>query len=52
LAVLLFGLFVWRLKLHRQHHWATIPYLVVGGIFVVALVVQGYLGGAQVFSGM
>src|SRR5664280_2136857 len=52
LAVLLFGLFAWRLKLHRQHQWATIPYLVVGGIFVVALAVQGHLGGVQVFSGM
>lgn len=31
LAVLLFGLFAWRLKLHRQHQWATISYL-VGGV--------------------
>ena len=52
LAVLLFGLFARRLMLHRRHQWATIPYLIVGGIFVVALAVQGYLGGVQVFSGM
>jgi len=32
LAVLLFGLFAWRLKLHRQYQWATISYLVGGGI--------------------
>jgi uncharacterized membrane protein len=52
LAVLLFGLFAWRLSLQRQHRWATAPYLIVGMIFVAALVVQGYLGGRQVFSGM
>ena len=28
------------------------PTLIVGGLFIVALSVQGYLGGAQVFSGM
>jgi uncharacterized membrane protein len=49
LAVLLFGLFVWRLKLHRQQRWATTPYLIVGVIFIAALAYQGYLGGAQVF---
>jgi uncharacterized membrane protein len=52
LAALLFGLFVWRLKLHRQHRWATIPYLIVSIIFVAALAYQGHLGGLQVFSGM
>jgi uncharacterized membrane protein len=52
LAVLLFGLFAWRLKLHRQDRWATIPYLILGAVFVAALTYQGYLGGAQVFSGM
>jgi uncharacterized membrane protein len=52
LAVLLFGLFAWRLSLHRQRRWATIPYLIVGAIFVAALVAQGHLGGGQVFSGM
>jgi uncharacterized membrane protein len=52
LAVLLFGLFAWRLKIHRQKQWATIPYFITGAIFIVALVYQGYLGGQQVFSGM
>lgn len=52
LAVLLFGLFAWRLKLHRQHQWATTPYIIVGAVFVVALAYQGHLGGVQVFSGM
>jgi len=50
LAVLLFGLFAWRLKLHRQNGWATIPYLILGAIFIAALTYQGYLGGEQVFS--
>jgi len=52
LAALLFVLFAWRWKLHRQARWATISYLVVGVIFVAALVYQGHLGGEQVFSGM
>jgi len=52
LAVLLFGLFTWRRNLHRQHRWATAPYLIVGAAFVAALIVQGCLGGNQVFSGM
>jgi uncharacterized membrane protein len=52
LAVLLFGMFAWRLKLHRQGQWATITYLILGAVFVAALAYQGYLGGAQVFSGM
>jgi len=52
LAVLLLGLFAWRLKLHRQKQWAEIPYLITGIIFIAALVFQGHLGGQQVFSGM
>lgn len=51
-AVLLFGLFAWRFKLHRQQRWATTIYLIVGVIFVAALAYQGHLGGVQVFSGM
>ncbi len=50
LAVLLFGLFAWRLKLHRQNEWATVPYLILGAIFLAALMYQGYLGGEQVFN--
>jgi uncharacterized membrane protein len=52
LTVLLFGLFAWRLKLHRKQRWATTPYLSLGVIFVAALVYQGHLGGVQVFGGM
>lgn len=52
LAVLLFGLFAWRIKFQLQKKWVSIPYLVPGAIFIVALVYQGYLGGQQVFSGM
>jgi uncharacterized membrane protein len=52
LAVLLFGLFAWRLRLHRQQRRVTVPYLVAGVIFIAALVVQGHLGGQQVFGVM
>ncbi len=52
LAALLFGLFFWRLRLYRQGRYASVGYLVVGLLFVAALVVQGHLGGEQVFSGM
>ncbi len=52
LVGLLLGLFLWRLNLHRQRRTVTAPYLVAGGFLVVVLVVQGYLGGHQVFSGM
>jgi uncharacterized membrane protein len=52
LAFLLLALFAWRLKLHRQHRWASTPYLILGIIFVLALAYQGYLGGEHVFSGM
>ncbi len=47
LAVLLFGLFAWRLSLYRKQVWATTGYLILGVIFVAALVVQGHLGGDQ-----
>ena len=52
LAVLLLGLFAWRLRLRWQQRWATVPYLVAGIIFIAALVVQGHLGGQQVFGMM
>ena len=52
LAVLLIGLFLWRLKFHRERRWASVGYLIVGAIFALALAVQGHLGGEQVFSGM
>ena len=52
LALLLFGLFAWRLKLHRESKWATIAYLIVGAVFLAALIIQGHLGGTQTFSDM
>lgn len=52
LAALLIGLFAWRLKLQRRGQWASLAYLAAGVLFIGALVVQGHLGGAQVFSGM
>lgn len=52
LAVLLLGMIAWRSKLRKGQNWATVPYLLAGLLFVVALVFQGYLGGHQVFGGM
>jgi uncharacterized membrane protein len=52
LVVLLFGLFAWRSSLHRRQQWATPAYVAFGAFIVLALIVQGYLGGHQVFSGM
>ncbi|HJT24718.1 MAG TPA: DUF2231 domain-containing protein [bacterium] len=52
LAVLLVLLFMWRYRLNQKRQWATLPYLLVGAIFVIALTIQGHLGGEQVFSGM
>lgn len=52
LVVLLFGLFVWRWSLHRRQLGPTTAYLLAGGVVIAALVVQGVLGGQQVFSGM
>ncbi len=52
LALLLFALFAWRLKLRLEGKWASTSYLILGAIFVAALAYQGHLGGQQVFSGM
>jgi uncharacterized membrane protein len=52
LVVFLFGLFAWRRNLRRRKQWVTSAYLVAGVLLVIALVVQGYLGGQQVFSDM
>jgi len=52
LVVLLFGLFAWRRNLYQQKQWASTAYLIGGTILVAALIIQGYLGGTQVFSGM
>ena len=52
LAVLLFGLFIWRRNLHQKKQWPTLAYFVAGGVCIAALAIQGYLGGKQVFGGM
>jgi hypothetical protein len=52
IAVLLFVVFGWRVKLRLQGKWAATPYLVLRMNFVAALAYQGHLGGAQAFSGM
>ena len=52
LAIVLVALFLWRRKLRRRQAWPTAPYLIVGLLVVAALIVQGTLGGDQVFSGM
>jgi len=52
LALVLIGLFAWRRTFHQQKRWATGLYLTVAAIFIVALIVQGHLGGTQVFSEM
>ena len=52
LALLLFGLFVWRWNLHRRQQWPTTIYFIASFIYVAALAYQGHLGGQQVFSGM
>lgn len=52
LAVLLFGLFAWRWRFQKKQRWPTVPYFILGAVFIAALAYQGYLGGEQVFSGM
>jgi uncharacterized membrane protein len=52
LVVLLFGLFAWRWRLHRRQLGPTTAYLIAGALVVALLMLQGYLGGQQVFSGM
>jgi len=52
LAVLIIGLFFWRRSFRQKRQPVGAAYLVVAILFVVALVVQGTLGGHQVFDGM
>ena len=52
LAVLILGLFMWRRTFRRQRRPVSVAYLILAALFVAALVVQGTLGGQQVFSGM
>ena len=52
LAVLILGLFLWRWTFRRRGGPVSVAYLIVAALFVAALVVQGTLGGHQVFSGM
>lgn len=51
LVVWLAAQLVWRHRLKLRQEWATAGYLLAGLLLVAALVVQGHLGGAQVFSG-
>lgn len=52
LAVLIIGLFLWRRTFRIKRQPVSVAYLLVAILFVAALVVQGTLGGHQVFSGM
>jgi uncharacterized membrane protein len=52
LIIPLVGLFVWRWQIHRQHREVSAAYFVLAVAIIILLVVQGYLGGEQVFSGM
>jgi hypothetical protein len=47
-----FGLFAWRRNLYRRQQWPTTACLIAGAVLIAALVIQGHLGGHQVFSGM
>lgn len=52
LAVLILGLFAWRWTFRRRRQPVSLAYLTVAVLFVAALVIQGSLGGYQVFNGM
>jgi uncharacterized membrane protein len=52
LAVLLFGLLLWRWRLARQKRWASVPYLCAGIVVIAALIYQGHLGGDQTYGDM
>lgn len=52
LVVLLIGLFLWRRQFETRRQYVSTAYLVVALLLVALLIVQGYLGGQQVFSGM
>ena len=52
LAVLIVGLFVWRRRFRQRGQPVSVAYLILAALFVAALVVQGTLGGHQVFCGM
>ena len=51
LAVALIPLAAWRGWMYRRGKVPTVPYLLVGGVFLMALVHQGYLGGSMSFGG-
>lgn len=51
LGVLIIGLFFWRRKFRAKRIPVDYFYLAVAILFVVALVIQGTLGGQKVFSG-
>lgn len=50
LAVVIFGLAIWRWWFYRRSRRPDWAYLLVALVIVAALVVQGHLGGEQSFS--
>ncbi|MDE2222610.1 MAG: DUF2231 domain-containing protein [Candidatus Omnitrophica bacterium] len=52
LGVLLLVLFSWRWKFYSRQQPVSWGYLAFGLVFVAALIIQGHLGGSQVFSSM
>lgn len=52
LAALIPLLALWRRRFHKESRGPSTAYLLLGGLLLAALIYQGSLGGAQVFSGM
>lgn len=50
LAAVFLGLCVWRWRFHRSARQPTAAYLVAAAVLVIALVVQGHLGGVVSFG--
>ena len=50
LAIVLPPLTIWRLQQYRRHAVPTKVYLLVAGIIVVVLTLQGHLGGILTFA--
>lgn len=52
LGFLVVAMLLWRRRFRLRREWPSAGYLVVAVAIVLLLVVQGTLGGQQVFSGM